>query len=881
MSWTPRETQTALWLDADNSDKVGTLDSNFVYLEDLSGNGRHLTQHTGALPAVDDSTFQNRRSIRFSGQVMKAPSLQGLAEGGIFIVLHQDNYPANSVSETGCWKLGGDSGSQNSHYGYTDGNIYEAAGSTVRQEIGGLTVDLADPHIYNVNTRSGKWEYRFNSVSQYENLTNTVGWSATTYIGGRDNDSSRFYGAIAEIVVTPTYPSDTVRNKIEGYLAHKWGLAAGLPSGHPYKTAKPPTEIPFAGSRVSGTVQVNGTPAARTVKAFSYAAVSHAIDAEPVTLSKSLGQSVSDPGTGSYEIALLEGFGREVFVIAFDDYGDDFAPELALNPGDRIHPTIPDGHVYECTGSGALPAEEPEWIIDTESSNLYGTASMIARQFYRPMVHGPIEPEITVPIWTPQTQQTVFWFDAQDAGTITTDISGNVELFEDKSGNGHNLQQTDSALRPRTAFVNGFNMLDARDGAYRMVAPNVTSPGGDMLISVMLEASPEITSGPYDSLFEIGGMLEFSFTRYTKSDRALVRFQADPNVVATSANGTYANSGVPAHVLTIHVIAGVGIYINVNGITIDAEEGAINPAEVVGQLMIFDGTNFSNVTPWQGLLGEIFFEPTALSAEEVQIREGYLAHKWGIADKLPANHPYKDEKPYFVASSDQHYNNVDLLLHMDGDPGHTVFLDSSPTPKALTSQGATIASSPAKFGESADINSGARIDCEGFPLNNTEFTIEAQVYFSSGSRLDSQQCLICQWSGNTGIENSYFLSFPANSASEPPNGINFDWRSGASTYVSLLDPAYTFAFDTWYHVAITRKNDVVRIFVNGEIVGEATASNTHNESAAPIWIGRLNHDSAFMRFNGFIDELRITSGVARYVAEFEPQSKAFPDVGPA
>ena len=37
--------------------------------------------------------------------------------------------------------------------------------------------------------------------------------------------------------------SDNDRQKIEGYLAHKWGLAASLPADHPYKDAAPSSDV--------------------------------------------------------------------------------------------------------------------------------------------------------------------------------------------------------------------------------------------------------------------------------------------------------------------------------------------------------------------------------------------------------------------------------------------------------------------------------------------------------------------------------------------------------------------------------------------------------------------------------------------------------------
>ena len=42
-----------------------------------------------------------------------------------------------------------------------------------------------------------------------------------------------------EIIVLHSAPSTDTRQRIEGYLAHKWGLTANLPSDHPYKNVGP------------------------------------------------------------------------------------------------------------------------------------------------------------------------------------------------------------------------------------------------------------------------------------------------------------------------------------------------------------------------------------------------------------------------------------------------------------------------------------------------------------------------------------------------------------------------------------------------------------------------------------------------------------------
>ena len=45
--------------------------------------------------------------------------------------------------------------------------------------------------------------------------------------------------SIGECIIINGTLSQATREKIEGYLAHKWGLAANLPGAHPYKSAPP------------------------------------------------------------------------------------------------------------------------------------------------------------------------------------------------------------------------------------------------------------------------------------------------------------------------------------------------------------------------------------------------------------------------------------------------------------------------------------------------------------------------------------------------------------------------------------------------------------------------------------------------------------------
>jgi hypothetical protein len=74
-----------------------------------------------------------------------------------------------------------------------------------------------------------------------ESTPTTSNPSFPLQIGSRGDGSVPLTGYISEIVIMDALATTTDRQKLEGYLAHKWGLADNLPSDHPYKSA-PPTK---------------------------------------------------------------------------------------------------------------------------------------------------------------------------------------------------------------------------------------------------------------------------------------------------------------------------------------------------------------------------------------------------------------------------------------------------------------------------------------------------------------------------------------------------------------------------------------------------------------------------------------------------------------
>jgi hypothetical protein len=78
----------------------------------------------------------------------------------------------------------------------------------------------------------------------------------------------------------------------------------------------------------------------------------------------------------------------------------------------------------------------------------------------------------------------------------------------------------------------------------------------------------------------------------------------------------------------------------------------------------------------------------------------------------------------------------------------------------------------------------------------------------------------------------------------------------------------------WVHFAIVRSGTTLTAYANGTSVGSTTNSTNLNLAATTqSWIGAISSSAG--TFNGYIDDLRITKGYARYTTTFTPPTAAF------
>jgi hypothetical protein len=80
----------------------------------------------------------------------------------------------------------------------------------------------------------------------------------------------------------------------------------------------------------------------------------------------------------------------------------------------------------------------------------------------------------------------------------------------------------------------------------------------------------------------------------------------------------------------------------------------------------------------------------------------------------------------------------------------------------------------------------------------------------------------------------------------------------------------------WYHVAVTRSSGSTKLFLNGAQIGSTYTDATVylNGTNRPMVGGSGYHVTTNVMV-GYIDDLRITNGYARYTSNFTPPTSAF------
>jgi len=140
---------------------------------------------------------------------------------------------------------------------------------------------------------------------------------------------------------------------------------------------------------------------------------------------------------------------------------------------------------------------------------------------------------------------------------------------------------------------------------------------------------------------------------------------------------------------------------------------------------------------------------------------------------------------------------------------------------------------------------------------------------------------------NTQIQTIVWLN--GNSASYAALRFGISGSGGVQMYIgdNGTGPWYansgnigTVANNTWYHFAISKSSTNVKVFLNGTQIGTTYTAPAAAFAGTLNYIGALNYaDQGFAIYRtmyGYIDDLRITKGYARYTSNFSAPTSAFP-----
>jgi hypothetical protein len=132
------------------------------------------------------------------------------------------------------------------------------------------------------------------------------------------------------------------------------------------------------------------------------------------------------------------------------------------------------------------------------------------------------------------------------------------------------------------------------------------------------------------------------------------------------------------------------------------------------------------------------------------------------------------------------------------------------------------------------------------------------------------------WLYPTESNNAIFRKTTSTGSASPPSISTY--MVGTTPYVgvnsgssdgSWITASSSFTSNAWNHFAITRESGTVTIWINGTSAGTATRTN-NVDNTTEFRLGEWR--SSNENFMGYIEDFRLTKGLARYTANFTPSS---------
>jgi hypothetical protein len=232
--WTPAQIPTALWLDASDASTITTVNGAVSEWRDKSGNGRNATQTNPAERPTYTVAGLNGKNILTStgGKRLSLPSIPLTTNASLFMVINDTRNGGFSVAlvlsagSTRSYTLLTNLSGNNKWGAYT--NAAYAASSDIDSNFSIASINYAGTNLS---------FFKNGATDGSLTVSDTTVFNSSWIFS--DQYGSSLAGNIAETIFIDYLPTTTLRQQIEGYLAHGWAQTSILPSNHPYKSLAP------------------------------------------------------------------------------------------------------------------------------------------------------------------------------------------------------------------------------------------------------------------------------------------------------------------------------------------------------------------------------------------------------------------------------------------------------------------------------------------------------------------------------------------------------------------------------------------------------------------------------------------------------------------
>jgi len=269
------------------------------------------------------------------------------------------------------------------------------------------------------------------------------------------------------------------------------------------------------------------------------------------------------------------------------------------------------------------------------------------------------------------------------------------------------------------------------------------------------------------------------------------------------------------------------------------------------------------------------YRGSLLSATAPTASIGSAASIWALQEQYQAQ--AASLWPPSGVGSDEYFKYVSLLLPGNGTNGaqNNTFLDSSSNNFTVTRNGNTTQGTFSPFSKS-DGRWGNFFDGTGdyltiadndaLDMGSSDMTIEAWVY-------------VTYLTAGTGTERD-IIDFRPTSTDTAVYPVIFVSTGNVLIYYAggtRITGTTTVSLNTWYHVAVSRLNGSTKLYLNGSQEGSTYAdTNNYTVGASRPVIGCQGYSIGANTVTGYMDDIRITKGIARYTQNFIPPSVALP-----